>query len=264
MSMIFPGMDPYLEEPALWPNFHNSLAVHIRDLLQPRLRPNYVATVEERVYVEQPDEPEFVPDVLLKKQRAPRPGGGAALLEADEPIIVRGIGPEVRENYVEIRDRRSGLRVVTVIEIVSPTNKYAGRGRDEYLSKQAEVRRSTAHLVEIDLLRYGPHVLVVPELLAQGQAAYDYLVCVNRADRRTEYALYPIRLRERLARVRLPLAGDDPDVVLDLAATLAHTYELGGYRDLIRYDRPCVPLLSPEDQAWADGLIRQANAAASQ
>ena len=44
--MIFPGMDPYLEEPALWPGVHASLIVYIRDVLQPQLRPRYVAAID--------------------------------------------------------------------------------------------------------------------------------------------------------------------------------------------------------------------------
>jgi len=49
MSMIFPGMDPYLEEPTYWVGVHDTLAVYIRDVLQPMLLPRYVASLEERV-----------------------------------------------------------------------------------------------------------------------------------------------------------------------------------------------------------------------
>jgi hypothetical protein len=70
--------------------------------------------------------------------------------------------------------------------------------------------------------------------------------------------LYPRRLRDRFPRIRLPLAAPDPDVVLDIQAVLAHTYEAGGYAERLNYAIPCVPPLSLEDQTWADGLIRQA------
>lgn len=47
----FPGMDPYLERPDLWPDVHQSLITYIRDALQPQLRPRYHARIGERLYV---------------------------------------------------------------------------------------------------------------------------------------------------------------------------------------------------------------------
>jgi hypothetical protein len=181
------------------------------------------------------------------------------MLEADPAVEVQVAPLEVEETYITIRDRQSGQRIVTVLELVSPTNKYAGPGRISYVAKQAERRRSTAHLVEIDLLRTGPHVVAVPEWAARQHGPYDYLVCVNRAVAlRDRFQLYPRRVRERLPRLRLPLAAPDPDIVLDMQIVLARTYEAGGYAERLNYALPCVPPLSPEEQAWADTLIRQA------
>jgi len=256
MSTVFPGMDPYLEDPALWPGVHNSMVVYIRDYLQPRLQPRYIATVEERVFVEGTGR-DTVPDVVLKRRRPRATEGRVAVLEGDAPEVVLAPGLELHESYVTILDRRSGQRIVTVIELVSPTNKYAGPGRDSYLAKQSEVLGSAAHLVEIDLLRAGPHVMAIPERIARGKGPYDYLVCVNRAmGLRDEYEIYRRGLRDRLPRVRVPLADDDPDAILDLQAVLNQTYEAGLYHELLSYDQPCVPALSAEDQAWADERIR--------
>ncbi len=259
--MIFPGMDPYLESPQLWPGVHSRLIVYIADLLQPLLRPRYLASVEERVYLERPDR-DIVPDVRIHQHRPDAPGPAVALAGSDAPVVVHAPPRDVHETYVAILDRQSGERVVTVIEIVSPANKYAGPGRASYLAKQEEVLRGPTHLVEIDLLRTGPHVVAVPEYAARQAAEYDYLVCVNRArDPRDAYELYPRRLSERLPRLRVPLAGDDPDVVLDLQAAVAQAYEAGAYADRIHYDRPCVPSLRADDQAWADRLIAEARQA---
>lgn len=238
MSMIFPGMDPYLESPQLWPDVHSRLIVYIAEHLHPLLRPRYFASVQTRVFVEGPE---------------------VALLDAGTPVEVRVPELEIHETFLQIIDLQSGQQVVTVLEAVSPTNKYAGPGRESYLAKQREVRASQAHLVEIDLLRAGPHVLAVPEWVARGQGAYDYLVCVNRAKGpRGRFHLYPCRLEERLPRIRIPLAEGDPDVVLDLQAVLAHTCAMGGYRERIDYDAPCVPPLSSERQAWANERIQEA------
>lgn len=261
MATIFPGMDPYLENHRLWSGVHSALIVYLRDQLTPLLRPRYIAAVEERVYVEHPHR-EIIPDVWIKQGRAEPRGAALAVMDADAPVLVQVPELEVHETYVAILDRETGEKVVTVIEVVSPSNKDAGSGRKSYLAKQRDVIQSEAHLVEIDLLRTGSHVLAVPEYAAKRQGPYDYLICVNRAEQaRDLFELYPRRLRDRLPRIRVPLAGDDPDVALDVQALLTQTYEAGSYRDRVRYEAPCDPPLPPEDQAWADRLIREATGA---
>lgn len=261
MSMIFPGMDPYLEDARIWPGVHASMIVYIRDKLQPSLRPRYIAAIEERVFVEGPDH-HIIPDVWLR-ENADRTNASAVIpVEEDTAVLVEVPELEIHETYITILDRTSGQRVVTVIEVVSPTNKYAGPGRKSYLEKQAQVCQSDVHLVQIDLLRTGPHVLAVPEWAARNHGPYDYLISVNRGTgARTRFELYPRNLRQRLPRIHIPLADKDPDVTLDLNSVLAQTYEAGCYADRHSYDAPCIPPLSPEDQAWADELIQAARQA---
>ncbi len=55
MAMIFPGMDPYLENPAVFPGIHTRMIVYMADLMVPLLRPRYIASTGERVYVEGPE-----------------------------------------------------------------------------------------------------------------------------------------------------------------------------------------------------------------
>ncbi|MBM4067618.1 MAG: DUF4058 family protein [Planctomycetes bacterium] len=254
--MLFPGMDPYLEEPVLWTGVHTALIVYIRNQLQPVLRPRYLTAIEERVYVEGPAK-ERVPDVWVKKKKKAK--GAVAVLEADKPVVVRTPARELHEAYLNILDLHDKQRLVTVIEVLSPTNKYAGPGRELYLAKQREIRRSAVHLVEIDLLRTGPHVLAVAEWAARAQRPYHYLACVNRGSgERDEFDLYPRRLAERLPRIGIPRAGKDPDVPLDVQAVVEQTYTDGCYQDRIDYNQPCRPPLSPEEQAWANRLLRKA------
>lgn len=257
MSMVFPGMDPYLENPQIFPGIHGPMVVYLRDQLVPLIRPRYVASASERVYVEGPETRPIVPDVWVRRTRPE--GGGVAVLDAavvDEPAVVEVPDMEIREPYIEILDREAGMRVVTVIELVSPSNKYAGTGRVAYVTKQQEVRYSTTHLVEIDLLRYGPHVLAVSEAQVRGRFAYDYLISVNRAtEPRSRFEVYPRTVRQPLPRIRVPLAGDDPDVKLDIRAALEQAYEAGSYGERIDYHAPCEPPLERDDQTWADELI---------
>src|SRR6266852_401017 len=107
MAMIFPGMDQYLEDPEIWPGVHASLIVYIRDQLQPKLRPRYIAAIEQRVFLEGPDR-EIIPDIWLKQTRAFREEAPVALANGEGPVVVRVPGFEIHETYIAILDRRSG------------------------------------------------------------------------------------------------------------------------------------------------------------
>jgi hypothetical protein len=249
--MMFPGMDPYLEHPQVWPDVHASFIVYLREYLRPLLGPRYIIAIETRVFVEGPvTDHLIIPDASVRPTRPETSDETVALLEADPAVEVQVLLLEVEETYLTIRDRQSGQRIVTVLEVVNPTNKYAGPGRESYVAKQTEVRRCATHLVAIDLLRTGPHVVAVPKWVARQHGPYDYLVCVNRAEGlRDRFSLYPRRLRERLPRIRLPLAAPDSDIVLDIQAVLARTYDAGGYAERLNDAAPYVPPLTPADQA---------------
>lgn len=263
MSMIFPGMDPWLEAPLAWRSVHSRLVVYLADQLQSKLGDRYLADVEDRVYVEGPDR-DIIPDVTLRQQRTVIAGHALAVADADAPDIEQVPELQVHETYVAILDLRENRTVVTVIEVLSPTNKYAGPGRDSYLDKQQQVRQSTTHLIEIDLLRAGPHVLAVPEWVARRRGPYAYLTCVNRAQgRRAHFELYRRRLQERLPRIQVPLAAGDADVALDVQAAVAQVYAAGQYLTHLNYGTPCVPPLSAEEHAWAVQLIQQARSPSS-
>lgn len=255
MNMPFPGMDPYLENPVLWEGAHNKLVMWIGHYLTPLVRPRYVVSTEERVIYESTDE-QKLPDLWLQRSRVNGSGGAASPGQAASPIVIEvddlPIGEvEVRQAYLEILDRYQELKVVTAIEVVSPSNKRAGLGRSMYVAKQRAVLKSDCNLVEIDLLREGRHVLAVPEVEARKQASYDYLIAVSRSADRHRFELYPCTLRDRLPTIAIPLAGGDKDALLDLQPPMERTYDDGSYMLRIKYDEPCIPPLSAEDQAWA-------------
>lgn len=258
MAMIFPGMDPYLENPRLWPGVHNALVVYIRDLLQPHLPRHYVAALEERVFLEDTAQ-QYVPDVQVREHgHSPEDGGAVAVAEFDQAILLELQELEVHESYIEIRDLNTNQRVVTVIEVVSPSNKRPGPGQDAYRQKQHEVLGSTANLVEIDLLRGGQHVLSLPPGGRRMLRPHDYLVCVNPAPpNRGKYRLYPRSLRDRLPRIGVPLAGSDPDVPLDVQAAVAQVYDAGRYREVLDYRAGCIPPLEDDCRTWAESLVTQ-------
>src|SRR6185436_4608036 len=124
MPSPFPGMDPYLE--AHWRDVHAALVIYARDALQTVLPSTLRARVEESVLLETargPSDHSLYPDVRVveyvsKRGAMMRPKVAASetgVIEA-EPLLV-DIGPElITETYIEIIDRESGNRVVTVIE----------------------------------------------------------------------------------------------------------------------------------------------------
>jgi len=233
------------------------LIVYIRDNIQPQLRPRFVAAVEDRVYLEGPNR-DIYPHAWIRERRGAIAGSATAIAEPASPVVVQIPALEIHERYVTILDIQSGQKVVTVIEVLSPTNKCTGEGMDAYLEKQREVRSSDANLVEIDLLRAGRHVLAVPEQHVREQGAYDYLVAVNRAKRpRDIFELYLCRLPQPLPKVRIPLTGRVPDVTLDLQAVVQETYLKGEYGERINYKQACIPALSGANAAWARQLLKK-------
>jgi hypothetical protein len=244
-------MDPYLEHPVLWESVHARLIPALANQLQPLLDPRYVASIEERVFVEGPQR--RIPDVWIQKT-GDQGGGATALAEAvvDTAVILEVDDLEIHEARIEILDTYNNLKLVTLIELVSPTNKTTGPGRDSYLAKQKETLARDCHLVEIDLLRRGRHVLSIPKWRTQELSPYDYLVCVNRWPWRNRFELYPRRLRERLPRIKIPLVDPDPDVPLDIQAAFEQVSWDGRYIRRVRYDEPCEPPLGPADQNWAN------------
>jgi len=166
-----PGMDPYLEDPARWPDVHQRLITYIADTLQPQVRPRYHARMGERVYILQPPHAMY-PDVVLTRQPireiAPAalamPASEATATEEDLDTPITLILPPVehREPFVEIV-HAAGDEVVTVIEVLSPANKTPGEGHRLYRRKQQEILGSPAHLIEVDLLSGGLHTIAISE-----------------------------------------------------------------------------------------------------
>lgn len=253
-------MDPYLENPELWPDVHHTLISEIRNALNPVLRPRYVARVELRIYVSNEDDPARdawrVPDVRVErtaKRKGSKTTKRAEALVIAEPLTIPFlVEDEIEEAYLEIREVES-KNTVTVIEVLSPSNKIRGSaGRDSFLSKRRKVLAMKVHWVEIDLLRAG-----APSLDRLAVAASDYRIAVSRSENRRRARFWPVRLRQKLPVIGIPLGGKDPDAPLDLNAVLRTSYDKAEYDATVDYRRDPVPPLSREDAAWAAKLLRE-------
>ena len=169
-----------------------------------------------------------------------------------------GPGEEVSESYLEIHTVQEGHPLVTVIEVLTPTIKTAGNhGRTHYLQMQRELRNSRVNVVEIDLLRGGPHTTAVSYNPVAQAGPFDYHVCVRKMDELTRYLVYPVRLAERLPELSIPLLPGDPDVKIELQAVFQRCYDTGPYRRALTYrGRVPEPPLTAEQTAWVESLLR--------
>ena len=177
-------------------------------------------------------------------------------LVASEPIVIHLDIEPVTEGYIEIVDVKSGHRVIASIEVLSPANKHAGPGQQMFRQKRADMQQARVNLVEIDLLRGGERVLMIPTDQIPPSHRTDYQVCVWRASQPAAVAVYRAPLRERLPVIRIPLRATDPDATLDIQAVVDQCYRNGGYDD-IDYTTEPDPRLKKDDAAWADALLRQ-------
>ncbi len=246
-SSPFPGMNPYLESPALWSEVHSWLIVELARMLNPRITPKYRAAVEKRVYEE--TILIGIPDVSIVQQRPNETKlTQASTATLSQPVLVELPEWEATvERYLEIRDVTTGA-VVTVIEVLSPKNKRSGEGRNQYLTKRTKVLNSQSHLIEIDLLRGGEPLPVNHDQVS------DYRVLVSRVDQRPLAQLYPFNLRDSLPCFAVPLRIGDEEPVIDLNELMQIVYESAALDLTIDYGQQPIPPLNETAYGWVKSL----------
>lgn len=250
MHRAFPGMDPYLEDPAFWPDFHATFINYLREAVAEKLPENYEARIGERItLVHYPPAvaKRIGPDVSVTKKEGPAsvsiPIPGTATLE---PVTLPNlIGEEVGETYIEIR-RRPDRTLVTVVELLSPSNK-EDPDRGAYLEKREALLRQNIHLFEIDLLLGGQR-LPFARPLPPG----DYYGFVSRADRRPDCDVYAWSVREPLPVLPVPLRTPDPDALVDLGSVMATAFERGRYSRSLDYGSPIKAETVAETRHWIE------------
>lgn len=216
MKSPFPGMDPYLE--AHWGDIHTSLMVYARNQLNEQLPGDLQARVEESLAVQEDDERTrtVYADVRIVEdpQRTFDSGGVATeALTVATPIPIP-LDEERTERHLAIVDVSEGGRLVTAIEILSPSNKVSTVGHFEYWRKQQEYLDAGVNLVEIDLLRAGGFVLAAP----QHKLPPAYLICTRRTTCPDIAWVHPVPLRQPLPDIKIPLRPSEEDSAI---ATLA-------------------------------------------
>jgi hypothetical protein len=239
-------MNPYLEQESVWHDFHERFCTVAAELLTGQVRPNYIVKIDEQVYIHELQAGSHHllgrADVAVSRPHGEKPAGSSvAVLEAPARVRLPEVDVESL-SFLEIRDRES-WQLVTAVELLSYSNKYAGPDRDQYLAKRGRLLASAAHLVEIDLLRGGPR------LPCEGLPDCAYYALVSRVEERFQAGVWPIQLRDRLPVIPIPLRAPHGDAHLDLQQILDRIYDAAGYEDYIYRGQPH-PRLAPDDAAW--------------
>jgi hypothetical protein len=251
-------MDPYLEMQPYWGDFAPTYLTEIRNAILPRLLPRYDVRLEEYVMLTEDDLKlhRLRPDLTIATTPEWRAtGGGVAVAE-----------PETREleypAYEPRTQRRLKIvhlpseRVVTALELLSPSNKLPGEGgQDAYLEKRAELLACQCHLIELDLLRGGQRLPMAGPL-----PAGDYYAFIGRVGKKPRCTVLGWPLRAPLPTIPVPLKAPDPDLPLDLQAVFRAAYEPAYYDRRLKYDQPLEPPLHPADEAWVREAIDRARA----
>jgi hypothetical protein len=259
MASPFPGVDPFLEGQGVWRDFHHTFITSWREFVMRKLPTNYIARVDEQVYLDRNrggDPGERVPDVVVEQtgpHGRPRSGGKSASMTV-EPIVLRNVMPDpIRQGYIEVR-RKSDDSIVSVLELLSPTNK-SGSGRGEYLLKRDALLQQAVHLVEVDLLLKGPR-LPLDERLPDAHF-YAY---VSRGDHRPDCEVFHWTIRDPCPPIPIPLEPPDGDVSIDLQEIFDATFNRVPFDALVRYDRPLELSLPESIRTWIKERLGAMNA----
>jgi hypothetical protein len=262
MKSPFPGMDPFVEGCGLWSDFHTKLIGEIERALAVTLPERYFIQTGERSYVvlagtDGKEEMPFYPDVgahAVEHKVGPR-ASGAAIAEpatAGDAVTMRAfIDEHFRENFIEIYESDPEIRLVTCIEVLSPSNKRRGsEGWDQYLRKRNALLLGSASLVEIDLLRGGQRLPMV-----EPWPASAYYILVGRQIRVPYCRVWPVHCHQVLPEIPVPLASPDPDMPLALGPLIEAVYVRSRYARRIDYTRSLRPPLTPEQAACVQGTF---------
>jgi hypothetical protein len=263
MKSPFPGMDPYIESSGLWRNFHANLLIKIQDALADLVPRHYLVRAEERSYLilageDEKETHEFYPDVRVidreatPRKRGKRRSGSTGLAEAplgpeQQPMKLSAfVENEVRETYIDVFITEPDHRLVTTIEVLSPTNKErGGHGWELYLRKRQAALACGVHLIEIDLLRGGTRMP-----MRDPWPKCPYTLLVARAKQGFACDVWPAYFHLPLPPIPVPLAAPEADVFLAIQPLVDSIYHRLRYAETIDYAKPLIPPPTKVEAGW--------------
>jgi hypothetical protein len=253
MASFFPGMDPYLEDPTIWPDFHTTLIVAIKADLNSRLPPGYIAATDRHVWIERPRTQRRrlrEPDVFVSRTKTKAAAAPALMTRAPRNITLP-LPERKGRPYLKIMDARD-RRVVTVLELLSPINKAPGKHYEEYLAKRDEYFSCGVNFIEVNLLRAGKH----PPLGELETADLQYYVLVCRARELPSAAIWTFTVRDPFPKFPIPLRTKEY-LEMNLRQCMDRTYQDGHYDVEVDYRQPPVPPFIGEDARWVREFARK-------
>jgi hypothetical protein len=237
-------MDPYIEASDLWEDFHDNLIGDIHRSLSETVPDRYAVRLGERSYIvlaardrdQEPESPaaehRVQADVAITSRRAdekPSPAAGPLVLqesESEAPVSMRAlVETEYRENFVEIIELHPQRRLITTIEVLSPSNKRLNTpGWFQYSRKRQAHLEGNANFVEIDLLR-GGHRMPMED----AWPASPYYLLVSRREQAPVCTVWPAHFVRPLPPIPVPLAPPDSDVPLEIQRMIVAIYRRSRY-----------------------------------
>lgn len=255
MPSPFPGMDPYIEHPSIWPEFHNRMISELTVALNGRLPDRFVALTERHVWLHEPDAEVRLgivrPDVAVAEHSAAGVTETAMIARLKAPaVLALSIEPRKGNPFVRIIDREDN-RVVTVVELLSPANKVPGPDRDAYVAKRSDYLAGKVSVVELDLLRDGMRM----PMGGPPPPTAHYYAWVCRSWEFPAAGAWPFTVRDEMPVVPVPTVVEESDTLLPLRECADRVYDGGRYAKVLRYRESPVPGFLGLDAEWVRGRV---------
>ena len=243
-------MDPWLEFHRVFADFHWSFIAILSEQLNEIMPNQYVACIKRFHWFGDKYRRTFLENT--RSNPIIFEAGMVAVLDEEAEDKTPW-----EQQYLEIIDT-DGERLVTAIELLSPSNKNpSDPGRLAFQNKQDRFRKAGVNLVEIDLLRAGSHTTAIDLYsLRKAVGHYDYHASVFQAAEK-RFLVKGIKLADPLPKIVVPLDPGVPSITIDLQPIFERAYKTGRYGRLLNYQRPCEPALNASQLQWADERIKQ-------
>lgn len=224
--------------------------------MNPLLPEGYVAATDRHVWIEsskpKPKRRGREPDVFVVEHKHANTMASIAVGTISNPRVVSLPRQErKRKPYLKILDARQ-RRVVTVVELLSPSNKKPGEHYEQYLAKREEYFAAGVNLVEINLLRAGMH----PPLGEMDAENLQYYILVCRTNQMARAEIWVFGVRDPIPQFPIPLTASLA-IPFDLKPCLDRSYREARYEREIDYSRPPVPIFGEVEAAWVREIAAQ-------
>ncbi len=249
-------MDPWLEKPGLWSGFHTTLIVALRAELTMRLPKGFFAEVEQYIWLQADDDDQqlYIPDNYIATNAAAGTLHTKKKLSTASPtahVLLPLAKANKSKRCIRVYDKENN-KVITVIELLSPSDKNKSNEYHRYISKREEYMAAGINLVEIDLLRRGNRMPMGRDDVPDG----DYYVFVSRAEDFPRADVWSFTVREPIPVVPVPLTPDREPIPLAIRAGLDRAYDDADYANRLDYGSPPQPKLRTSDALWANRLLK--------